>query len=303
MGQNRKPKNTANKQRRRRKNAAVGRRRKRKARRQSSQWKEKKRLDTAHLQTLCERICQAEALDATEILNEGRNRETVLELALNACSYLSDLVDRSYYKEKWMCSVGCNFCCRTTRIHVAPPEVLLIAEYLRASCAHEELDTVRDRIEHTAHQVSTMSEEEQTRARVPCALLSQDGKCSVYEVRPIRCRAWCSLTKERCREGFDTGSPTTTTQIDGYAYAMGIAVSEGLEYAVKHAGLDGEQYELHNSLLRALFTENSAELWIQGKESLFKDCLRGIRNGKPTLGDILQKNNPRANKTPPNNQP
>jgi Fe-S-cluster containining protein len=247
-----------------------------------------KKRQLAYLYKNCAKICQAEAIAAAEILKHEQVKETVIELALNACSFLSIIVDKSSDKEKWMCSVGCNFCCRTTRVHITPPEVLLIAEYLRAACTREELDTIRDRIAHTAHQVSTMSEEEQTRARIPCVLLTQDGKCSVYEVRPIRCRAWCSLTKERCREGFDTGSPTTTTQIDAYAYAMGIAVSEGLEYAVKHAGLDGEQVELHNSLLRALSTENSAELWIQGKESLFKDYLRGIRNGKPALGDILQ---------------
>ena len=289
MGQSLNRKNATKKQHRKRKDAAVERRRRRKARHQSSQWKEKKRLDPIPLQTLCELVCQEEALVTTEILKKGRNRETVLELASNACWFLSGLLDRSSDKENWMCSAGCNFCCHTTRVYLPPAEALLIAEYLRVACATEELDAVRDRIAHTAHQVSTMSEEEQTTAKVPCALLSQDGKCSVYEVRPIRCRAWCSVSKDRCREGFDTALPTTTTLIDSYAYAMGIAVSEGLEYAVKGAGLDGEQYELHTSLLCALSNKDSAELWVQGKELLFRDCLRAIRNGKPSLWDILSK--------------
>jgi Fe-S-cluster containining protein len=267
------------KQYRKRKKVAVKRRRKRGVKHHFSDLKEKKRLDPIPLKTLCEIACQEEVLATTEILKKRRNKETVLELASNACWFLSGLVDRSSNKKNWMCSAGCSFCCRTTRLYLAPVEVLLIAEYLRVSCATEELDNVRNRIAHTAHQVSNMSDEEQALAKVPCALLSQDGRCSVYEVRPIRCRAYCSLSKDKCREAFDTESLATTTPIDAFAYAMGIAVSEGLECAVKGAGLDGEQYELHNSLLCALSNKDSAELWIQGKE-LFKGCLQAIRNRK-----------------------
>lgn len=89
MGQDRKLKNITNKQCSIGKNAAAKRRRRRKTRLQSSKEKKKQQLVPVSLQAVCEQIRQREVVAATEILKEGRNKETVVELALNACSFAS----------------------------------------------------------------------------------------------------------------------------------------------------------------------------------------------------------------------
>ncbi len=50
-----------------------------------------------------------------------------------------------------------------------------------------------DDVVHTVailgYNCSGLSRDEHAQAKVPCALVV-DGKCSIYEIRPMACRAW-----------------------------------------------------------------------------------------------------------------
>jgi Fe-S-cluster containining protein len=103
-------------------------------------------------------------------------------------------------QEKPACSKGCSFCC-SHKVGVTVPEVLAIVEYLEAS--PERLAVVRERVAELAKNPLIFSDSGKPRARIPCALLEEDGSCEVYEVRPIPCRSWLSTDVESCKQHLD----------------------------------------------------------------------------------------------------
>lgn len=84
------------------------------------------------------------------------------------------------------CQKGCSWCCHL-KVGVTVPEVIAIVEHLRA--VPEQLEVVRLKAAELAKDPRILSDEEKPKARLPCALLSDDGSCGVYEVRPVPCRA------------------------------------------------------------------------------------------------------------------
>jgi len=103
-------------------------------------------------------------------------------------------------KEKPACSKGCSWCC-SHKVGVTVPEVIAIVAHLRAS--PERLEVVRKRAAELAQNPLIFSDSEKPRARIPCALLDDDGSCGVYAVRPIPCRSWLSTDVESCKQHLD----------------------------------------------------------------------------------------------------
>lgn len=126
------------------------------------------------------------------------------------------------------CSAGCSYCCHVN-VDVTRAEVLAIAE------------RVRDRADliQTLAQRTPMTDDERWRAKVPCALLDDTGHCSVYDLRPLRCRAFHSYSLAACRDAFAGGDPE-------------LPIDANLERACDAVDLPGERLTLEPALLEAL---------------------------------------------------
>jgi len=98
------------------------------------------------------------------------------------------------------CSKGCSWCC-SHKVGVTVPELIAIVAHLRAS--PERLEVARKRAAELAKNPLIFSDSEKPRARIPCALLNDDGSCGVYEVRPLPCRSWLSTDVESCKKHLD----------------------------------------------------------------------------------------------------
>lgn len=103
-------------------------------------------------------------------------------------------------KDAPACSKGCSWCCNH-KVGVTVPEVIAIVDHLRAF--PERLEVARKRAAELAKNPLIFSDSEKPRARIPCALLDEDGSCGVYEVRPIPCRSWLSTDVESCKKHLD----------------------------------------------------------------------------------------------------
>lgn len=103
-------------------------------------------------------------------------------------------------REKPACAKGCSWCCNH-KVGVTIPELIAIVEHLRAS--PERLEVARRKAAELAQNPLIFSDSEKPRARIPCALLDEDGSCGVYEVRPIPCRSWLSTDVESCKKHLD----------------------------------------------------------------------------------------------------
>jgi Fe-S-cluster containining protein len=143
------------------------------------------------------------------------------------------------------CSAGCSHCCHV-HVEATRAEVLAIADRLR-----EKGEGFVERLAAQVEIVAALDHEERWRARIACALLGDDGRCTVYEVRPLRCRAFHSCSADVCREAFAGGEePSPETNL-ALARACD-AAEEGFEQALAEHGMSSEPVLLEVALLEAL---------------------------------------------------
>jgi Fe-S-cluster containining protein len=148
------------------------------------------------------------------------------------------------------CSAGCSYCCHV-HVDVSAPEILALAVHLERTRTPPELDALRCRLALRARSVDPLTHEERWAARIPCALLGDDGRCSVYPARPLRCRAFHSCAVDPCRDAFAGRAGAEPVPSPALERAHE-AVEEGYDRALAAAGISAEVQRLETGLLAAL---------------------------------------------------
>lgn len=148
------------------------------------------------------------------------------------------------------CAAGCSYCCHVNA-DATRGEVLAVAEHIRATRTPKELSSFVEALASTVRLVSTMGDDDRWSQKIPCALLGHDGRCTVYEARPLRCRAFHSNSAEVCREAF-TGpiepAPDTNPVLDRACDEA----EAGYHRALEEHGISAAPVLLEAALLRAL---------------------------------------------------
>ena len=103
---------------------------------------------------------------------------------------------------KVACKAGCSWCCHLD-VEVTLPEVSRIVAFLRQSLDADSLERVIANVRET-HRQKMAREVSGDVPKTPCALLVE-GLCSVYAVRPLKCRGGNSTDAETCKMYFETG--------------------------------------------------------------------------------------------------
>lgn len=174
------------------------------------------------------------------------------------------------------CSAGCSYCCHV-HVDATVPEVLAVVEHLERTRSPEALGALREQLARHAARVEPLGDEERWAAKIPCALLGEDGRCGIYEARPLRCRAFHSCAVEPCREAF-AGSADAEPVVSARLERALDAVEEGYDRALVEAGLPAEGHRLEIALLVALEDPQAGERWRSGDEAAFGRA-RSARRG------------------------
>jgi hypothetical protein len=182
------------------------------------------------------------------------------------------------------CHAGCAWCC-TMPVAVSPPEALLMAEPLRTHCAPEALADVTARLKAQAARMATLPLDAQAEANLPCARLTE-GRCGVYEARPVACRTWTSPEAALCRQAQTHPWDATIRQV-GPLMESHAAAQIGVTAGLLESGVSAYCLELHRAVLCALETPRAAERWAQGAP-IFRHGKR-MDSVKDTLDTILTK--------------
>lgn len=95
------------------------------------------------------------------------------------------------------CGAGCAWCCHQ-QVAVEPAEAIAIARHIEATFTPEERTALKQRVDALAERTRGMGNHAWARLKTPCAFLIE-GKCSIYTVRPLRCRAVYSRDADHCR--------------------------------------------------------------------------------------------------------
>jgi Fe-S-cluster containining protein len=152
--------------------------------------------------------------------------------------------------------------CGRRMITATAAEVLAIADAVHHQ-GHRAAEHIRRRAEDNVQRAAALGPQQYLAADIICPLMTSDGHCATYDVRPLQCRAWCKLCDSDGAKCMLTG--------EANAYTISQGIEEGLATALADAGLDGHVYELNSALAAALANPDASLHWAVG-EPVFAGC-------------------------------
>ena len=170
---------------------------------------------------------------------------------------------------KTACCEGCSLCC-WLRVDVHAHEVFLIAEFIRARFSQAELSALIARLAVHSGKVLPLTPFEHATQNVVCPLL-QNGRCSVYAVRPHSCRRHHSVDFAACQFTYD--HPTDLEAPAAHDRELFRSLTEALHATAgtyARLGFDDTIYQLGTALAEALDTPSSWRRWRDGKKAFLR---------------------------------
>ena len=185
------------------------------------------------------------------------------------------------------CTEGCSHCCRASVVRASTPEILRIASWLREHRTAEELALLQQRATEVSEAIVALDANERAKAKVACPLLDlETGRCTVYDVRPVPCRAYHSGSVEACKRALDEGEANPVLPIDPTLFNVAHAHAFGMMTTLVSEGLDVGPYDLAATLPRALETSLD-ERWLAGEKVLAHTRLSAA--GAPAYDVVLHQ--------------
>ena len=207
-----------------------------------------------------ETVLEQQRAATISALRASQKDVAVLDLVRQVHDDMTAAIEALPSKAQHACAPGCDFCCYLP-VDVLAPEAFRIAAHLEQTRSPEEL----------ANLVYRLGAQGQHDFGVrPCVFLA-NGRCSIYEVRPMVCRGYNSLLKERCEAYHHDASVDLKGTKDRVAGRLAEAMEDGVVAGLEALGLDAQWYELHSAVLRALETTDGAARWARG-EAVFQGC-------------------------------
>jgi Fe-S-cluster containining protein len=204
---------------------------------------------------------------ARRILAKREARE-VPALATESWARLESGVDHFQRMAPPACARGCSFCCRGVRVEATVPEVIAIANFVRAGRSADEIGELAREAAERALAVRDLDSKARWTNKTPCRFLDARGQCTVYGVRPLACRSVASFDAGECERA--TADPTAQATVPRHmapARIFGTAKS-AIVAACEESGLDGRRFELTSAFAVAMNEPDAAERWLRG-ERLF----------------------------------
>jgi Fe-S-cluster containining protein len=112
--------------------------------------------------------------------------------------FFEDIINSELEGLEVDCTSGCSWCCNQLIIVTCAADGEVILKTAKKRLSKKEFKAFKRVVREQAKAINELPHEEAECLRWPCPLL-KDGKCLVYDVRPVACRAVFSPDKECCR--------------------------------------------------------------------------------------------------------
>ena len=213
----------------------------------------------------------------THALRSASSAEDILQGVEAGHGLLDDAMSMTLKGTRWSvaCAAGCHFCC-WLRIDVRAHDVFLLVRELRRQHDAAGLEALVAKVDHAAQHPGT----------VPCPLLGEGGKCSVYSARPATCRRYFSNSAEACRTVQQGGVPEPFEY--GFLNEMGRWTAMGTSNALIAAGYDGYVYRLNEALHEALTDPACEQRWL-AREKAFSAAAESPLPGGGSQAPIIER--------------
>jgi Fe-S-cluster containining protein len=164
------------------------------------------------------------------------------------------------------CKAGCAYCCYY-KVEVKAHEVFAIKDHMQKIFSAAQIEQVLGEAEINARLIATLTQEEHVATNIKCPFL-RDNTCSVYSVRPFKCRNFHSTNAHSCEQSYaDPSNLAITSGFIEPVALLGNAQSQGFEGAVKNVGLDTTTYDLNTALIEAFTAPAALKRFNKGKKS------------------------------------
>lgn len=164
------------------------------------------------------------------------------------------------------CKAGCAFCCYY-KVEARAHEILLIKDYMGKHFSTEKIASVLDTATANATIIRTLTPEQHLTTNLQCALL-ENNQCSIYPVRPFRCRNFHSTDAQACEHSFnDPGNMEIATGMIEEVAILADAHTQGFEAAAEQTGRDTRIYDFNTALLEVFADEHASKRYQRGKKT------------------------------------
>ena len=148
------------------------------------------------------------------------------------------------------CRAGCDACCHLY-VMVPPGVAEAIARHLVAHLDPSALAALKTELQKAVDAAQGLPDPSKLHYR--CPLLGAGGLCTVYEVRPLTCRAFTSKSAAACRSlVFDPRGSVSNIPQNPSQFAVYVEATKALEGAARTRELPHRQRSLPAALLEVL---------------------------------------------------
>jgi len=162
------------------------------------------------------------------------------------------------------CARGCDLCCHNMRVEALPPEVFRIARYLQNRGEAVVQEYIKSLEEHAGYARGRFYRDYQTR----CPFLGEGGACTIYTVRPHKCRAHLSQSKTACEVPGGAQADSTLQYNEDV-----LAIEVIRLYKTRNVMMNPA--ELGQAVLQVLTDDSCKAGWLSG-ENVFDPLPEGI---------------------------
>lgn len=160
------------------------------------------------------------------------------------------------------CKNGCSYCCHQ-EVEVTIPEAILAFAHVA-----DPSDQRRQGILDTAVRSQGLSKAERALSRAPCPMLVE-GRCSIYESRPLACRAALAAETEQCRAAFAATSPSEKVLVERFSHAQLAVLGDqaAMRGVLKDMGLQYDVVELTRAVAALIRDPGLIDRWLSGEQA------------------------------------
>jgi Fe-S-cluster containining protein len=136
-----------------------------------------------------------------DALRAGISLRTVVDSATDVTRFADDAIEivKEEYHPSLDCKEGCSYCCCKPGVLVSVPEFVRILDHVRAAFSAADKSALTRRARAYAAQLHGRNFNDFVDDSVPCPFLDE-GRCSVYAIRPLGCRGYNSTSVDACRD-------------------------------------------------------------------------------------------------------
>lgn len=230
-------------------------------------------------EALSNQLRDAELDAAKNILASAATPDGLLSVIENASGFAEATTQKFRHPDSppVACTEGCYWCCYQA-VPVTAPEAFRISKFLATELGSEGRAKAEANLSKLDKRTRGLTPKARAKLRVPCAFL-QDGRCTVYAVRPLACAEFTSFNVQDCKRGQRIGFKPGSVIHEKARMVVFHAVQKGLTQGLRESlpTADTSPLELTAAVVCALNATQAAEEWLAGGKIFASAHLAGDR--------------------------